>query len=315
MPFLISIIMPAYNAQQFISKAIESVIAQTYTNWELIVVDDGSIDSTADRIKEYEKRDARIKYYYQTNNKQASARNLGIKYSKGEWIGFLDADDSWKVDKLEIQNNYIKLGVADIYFTGGYVIDEKDNFLSDYKTISGKFSGNEMYKILYKWNPIPILSTLINANWITKAGSQDEDKYIAQSCEDWDYWIRLSKLDAIFFGIDDTLFLYREHAAGTSRDLIRMELGQALVLIKNFDKYRFNSTETRKIFKPFVVPLLINLVKNKKKKEAFELMEKLFSKIPIFSYKINYILFKVLKEYSFYPIRAINKIDTIINGK
>lgn len=233
---LISIIMPAYNAQQYISKTIESVISQTFTNWELIVIDDGSKDTTANIVKAFQNKDNRIKYYYQSNKKQAAARNLGIAHSKGEWIAFLDADDLWVPTKLEVQNDYLQSIDADVFFTGGYTIDENDSIVSDYKTISGKYLGSDMYKKLYEWNPIPILSVIVKMNWIKKTGFQDEWQYIVQWCEDWDYWIRLSKMGATFFGIDEKLFMYRLNPEGTSRDELKMELGQALIFAKNFEK-------------------------------------------------------------------------------
>ena len=89
MNILVSIIMPAFNSQRYISESIESIIAQTYTNWELIVVDDGSTDRTAEIVSTFTKSDNRIRYIYQENQRQGKARNAGISISKGEWIAFL----------------------------------------------------------------------------------------------------------------------------------------------------------------------------------------------------------------------------------
>src|ERR1700759_692275 len=97
---LVSVITPAYNAGNFIHETIDSVIAQTYTNWELIIIDDGSTDNTAAIVKQYVVRDSRIKYLYQQNGKQGKARNNGMTHSSGTIIAFLDADDTWTPHKL-----------------------------------------------------------------------------------------------------------------------------------------------------------------------------------------------------------------------
>src|SRR5258706_12531894 len=90
---LISVIMPAYNAEKFITQSIQSVIAQTYSNWELVIVDDGSTDNTKEIVSGFQKTEPRIKYIYQPNGRQGKARNTGIEHAAGEWIAFLDAED------------------------------------------------------------------------------------------------------------------------------------------------------------------------------------------------------------------------------
>src|SRR5690349_25117803 len=100
---LISVIMPAYNAEKFVAESISSVITQTYKNWELIIVDDGSTDNTKNIIEEFAKHDARIKYIYQENAKQGKARNTGIAMAKSGLVAFLDADDLWLPQMLESQ--------------------------------------------------------------------------------------------------------------------------------------------------------------------------------------------------------------------
>lgn len=105
---LVSIIMPAYNSEDFIGYAIESVIAQTYSNWELIIVDDCSTDKTAQIINDYSKNDSRIKYKkLSANSGAAVARNKAIEFATGRFIAFLDSDDVWVQNKLEKQINYM----------------------------------------------------------------------------------------------------------------------------------------------------------------------------------------------------------------
>ena len=111
---LISIIMPAYNAGKYIKESIESVFNQTYQNWELIIIDDGSTDNTSEVVQPFLIKDRRIQYYLQENGKQGKARNAGIKRSKGNLIAFLDADDVWMPAKLQAQIGVLKQNDADL---------------------------------------------------------------------------------------------------------------------------------------------------------------------------------------------------------
>src|SRR5205809_3501840 len=100
---LVSVIMPAYNAGKFITESIESVIAQTYAYWELLIVDDGSTDNTKNVIQNFSEKDKKIRYFFQANGKQGKARNMALSYASGNYIAFLDADDIWLPQKLEVQ--------------------------------------------------------------------------------------------------------------------------------------------------------------------------------------------------------------------
>lgn len=105
---LVSIVMPAYNSGKFIGKAIDSVIAQTYRNWELIVVDDASTDNTAGVVDKYTKKDSRIKYHRLDKNSGAAvARNTAVKLARGKYMAFIDSDDIWFPEKLTKQISFM----------------------------------------------------------------------------------------------------------------------------------------------------------------------------------------------------------------
>jgi glycosyltransferase involved in cell wall biosynthesis len=99
----ISVIIPTYNRAHLLPRAVESVLRQTFQDFELIIIDDGSTDNTKEAIEEFQKKDKRIKYFYHKNAGPSSARNLGIKNSIGKYIAFLDSDDVWLPEKLEKQ--------------------------------------------------------------------------------------------------------------------------------------------------------------------------------------------------------------------
>ena len=117
---MFSIILPTFNRGHMIRLAIESVLSQTYNDWELIIVDDGSTDKTKDVIDKFIEKDNRVKYLYQKNQERSAARNNGIKEAKGDWICFLDSDDIYHVNHLEEFKNLIKQkdSKRGLYFSG-----------------------------------------------------------------------------------------------------------------------------------------------------------------------------------------------------
>lgn len=127
---LITIITPNYNCEKYISQTIESVLAQTYSNWELIIVDDCSTDKSYQIALDYASKDKRIKVIKNdTNSGAAISRNKALDIAKGEYISFLDSDDLWEPDKLEKQLQFMKNNNCDFSFTRYNLIDEDNNTL------------------------------------------------------------------------------------------------------------------------------------------------------------------------------------------
>lgn len=120
---LISVIMPAYNVEDFISKAVESVLAQSFTDWELLIIDDGSIDNTGIIAESYIGRDKRIKVYHKTNGGLSDARNFGLERAQGEYVHFFDSDDWIEESFYKELVNDIKLNADSDLLISGYKID------------------------------------------------------------------------------------------------------------------------------------------------------------------------------------------------
>ena len=205
---LVSVIIPAYKCEKFISSAIESVLSQTYENFELIVVDDGSPDNTASVAKKYQHR---INYIYQENGGVSKARNTGIRMSKGEYIAFLDADDKWGRNKLELQVKFLT-DHPDVNFVfcsfwntkNGKVISDKNykdtfNFFKEYRydvadifefsscfeQDSGKvkyYWGN-IYDYLFLGNMILPSTVIIQKDSLFTSGLFDENFRVAEETE------------------------------------------------------------------------------------------------------------------------------------
>lgn len=199
--------MPAYNSEKYIAEAIESVIKQTYKNWELIIVNDASTDDTEKIIKAYQEKDKRIKLISLSKNQSvANARNTAMKSAKGRYIAFLDADDYWEKEKLQKQIQILNKSSADISFTAYLMIDETGKTI---KTRSVKESVN--LKDLLKENSIIFSSVVCKKESVKKESFKSEWYH-----EDYLFLLDLAKEGTIFKGINESLTQYRIHQFGRS---------------------------------------------------------------------------------------------------
>lgn len=210
--------MPAFNVGRYIEASIKSVLNQTYQNWELIIIDDGSLDDTGIICKRYAAKDKRIRYLYQSNAKQAIARNNGIKNASGEILAFLDSDDLWLSNKLELSLLYFDLEKFDLIFTDAYFsdIEPLDIFSPDMKKmgISKKtYFGNTGIAAFIEMNQIPILTVLVKKTAVEQVNFFDKNCVPA---EDYDLWLRLLKNNCRFKSFDLPLSIYRVHSASSS---------------------------------------------------------------------------------------------------
>ncbi|RZJ52364.1 MAG: glycosyltransferase, partial [Flavobacterium sp.] len=209
---LISIIMPAYNAESYIKDSVRSVIDQTYSNWELIIIDDGSTDNTAAIVNELVEKDSRIFYYYQENGRQGRARNNAISKSKGFYLAFLDADDLWLPEKLSIQIAEIEQKNADLVLSDSYVFQDNEVFdISKKMNIPNAviYDQNALPEFL-RVNKIPILTVLVKKDKVINVGGFSEKPDI-QNVEDYHLWLKLLMSDCIFYTSETVLARYRIH--------------------------------------------------------------------------------------------------------
>ena len=206
--------MPAYNAEKYIGESIESVVAQTYANWELLIVDDGSTDKTADIIRQYTAQDSRVKYLSQHNAGPGKARNTAIAESNGTLITFLDADDLWLPEKLERQLQALDSTNADVIYSNGLIIYEPGAApgRTDFAIVAGTIESSNMLDILLLQNRIPVQSVMVRKEACQKAGPFDESKEF-RGCEDYELWLRLAIHGAVFHGMNEKLIKYRRHPA------------------------------------------------------------------------------------------------------
>jgi len=184
---LVSVIIPTYNSAKYIAEAIDSVLAQTYENFEIITIDDGSTDNTEEMLKPYM---GKITYIRKENGGPASARNRGIEISKGEFIAFLDADDVWLPQKLEKQMNFMRNNPdIDIICTAVSDYRDSENLSSGEITLLKK---GYIFNQLIQGNFITASTVLLKAKCIKYGELFDEDKRLI-SVEDYNLWLRLSR--------------------------------------------------------------------------------------------------------------------------
>ena len=229
----VSVIIPAYNAQAYLPETIDSVLAQTYSDYELIVVDDGSKDRTVSIVKQYQTMyPEKIKLILKENGGPASARNLGVKAASGEYIAFNDADDLWLPSKLEKQINLFEKLAPHV----GLVYNKSKKFDNDgIWTLPEKFIKipvkGWIYKDLLKDNMIPNQSVIVRKKCFDEVGLFDESPKVVSS-EDYDMWLRIAMKYEVSF-IDEVLSLYREHPQGINKNYAKAISAEVKVLEKH----------------------------------------------------------------------------------
>lgn len=188
----VSVIIATYNREHFLFEAIKSVLKQTYQDFELIVIDDGSTDNTKTMIAKFD--DSRLYYTYQPNRGRSNARNSGLRLAKGRYIAFLDSDDLYLPEKLVLQVKYLDSNPhVGMIYTSAYCIDHKGNLLSHHYKATA--SGN-IYKKIAFFVPVTITlpTVMVRREILAKAGGFDEKMH---RFEDTDLWRRIAKITCI----------------------------------------------------------------------------------------------------------------------
>jgi len=224
----VAVVMPAFNGERYVEDAIESVRAQTFAGWELVVVDDGSRDRTADIVRWRAREDSRIRLIQHTNAGQGRTRNVGISASAAPWIGFIDQDDLWEPHKLERQLRIVEEGQADVAFSDARLFGPRAPRFR-LGTPVGRFDGAAMHALLIPRNRIPILSSLVSRALLARVG-YIEESLTFQNCDDYDLWLRLADAGASFVGTDECLVQYRMHSEQASKNTIPMLTAELAVI-------------------------------------------------------------------------------------
>ncbi|WP_100611955.1 glycosyltransferase family 2 protein [Confluentibacter lentus] len=215
---LVSVIIPCYNQGLFLNNALQSVLDQTYTNWECIIVNDGSIDDSENIAKNWVAKDARFRYFYKPNSGVSATRNLALDKVKGHYIQFLDADDILDKRKLELSLNALDASQSEnqqIVISNFRMFSGNANVTSEPYCILNK----ELFtyqNLLYKWNEsfsIPIHCGFFETFLFRTI--RFPENLTAQ--EDWMVWVKLFRLNIEVFFLDKPLAFYRQNLSGRTK--------------------------------------------------------------------------------------------------
>ena len=224
----VSVVIPAYNAAATLPETLDSVFRQSFTEFEVIVVDDGSTDATSDVLATYGDR---VRVLRKANEgKPAATRNLGVRAARGEYVAFLDADDCWTESKLELQVALLdRRPEVGLVYTGDVTIDERGRRLRVNPCPVG--ARGRIHGLLTVHNVMVGSSVVARRRAIEEAGGFDED---LTSIENWDLWIRIARGWAVDC-VDEPLTLYRMHSGNRSGNVELRRKNIFRVLEKHHD--------------------------------------------------------------------------------
>ena len=213
---LVSIITPSYNSEQFIMEVIESVQNQTYENWEMIIVDDLSLDKSVYIIKKYMEIDSRIKLIeLNKNSGPVIARNRAIKEAKGRYIAFLDSDDFWHKNKLAQQLEFMKEKDVAFSYTGYYTVDEDTSESIGLMEVVNVVD----YHTLLKQNIIGCLTVIYDSKKLGKIYMPNIAKR-----QDFALWLEILKKVPFAYGLNEPLAYYRIRTISVSSNKFKASL-------------------------------------------------------------------------------------------
>lgn len=286
----ISIITPTYNSDKFIKRTINSVLNQTYQDWEYLIVDDSSTDNTTEIINDFIKKDKRIRLYKTIENSGGPARpkNIALAKADGEYIAFLDHDDCWLENKLEEQLNvFNKLGEDKTALVYSYIDIRGSNFrlLSKHKK---SYSGDVLKYITLDCFILTSSCALIKAKVIKEVGFFDTDLKIK---DDWDMWLKIAEAGYNFNFVPINLTSYISHELNSNLNKKNKLENDDYILIyeKHFDTFlKFNLKAIGHYY----------FCKQDYKKARIYFFKNIFSYNVLFEQRIKSVVFLIL---SFFP--------------
>lgn len=228
----VSVIIPTYNREVLIIETIHSVLCQTYKDFEIIVVDDGSIDNTQKVIKDI--GDSRVKYIFENHRGvPAATRNTGIRNAQGQYIAFVDSDDLWLPDKLERQL-FVMEKFSDIALVYAQAVSWSEGVISREPLPKPSLAKSGfIFRDLFLRNFIPSLTVMVRKKIFDTVGYFDEDPDLI-AAEDYDLWLRTARIARVYF-MPEIVAKYRIHSGNISAN-IENYISQSLAIVNKFRK-------------------------------------------------------------------------------
>ena len=216
----VSVIIPAYNAEAFLARALRSVETQTYSDYEVILIDDGSTDATAEIARSFES----VRYFHQPNQYQPVARNRGLREAKGDTVAFLDADDEWLPEKLERQLAFMDENESRISYTDTFYA--KNGKRVRYSKLAPPHEGQILTQLIEEWLDfcfITMNSVIAEKRLLEEVGGFDEHAPFS-SFEDYGLWLKVALSGARFDYLDEPLAVYyRGHESDSSDSVVMLK--------------------------------------------------------------------------------------------
>lgn len=277
---MISVVFPVYNSAKFLHSSLPSIINQSFSNIEILIIYDESSDDTLSIIKDYQLMDSRIKIIYGQNAGLIGALNLGLSHASGKFIARMDADDLSFPQRFELQHKFINSGSYDICGCHFNIIDDNDNLIRVHKV---PLFHEQISIELCRRVPFAHGSVLIRKSFLDYYNLSYGSPFFS-SCEDFDLWVRMYNLGAIFGNVDDILFNYRDQPNSISKSKLN-ELYVSNTLLANNFLYSNKSI----------------VLKNIKKYNGYKLSDDL-------NKTFCFVLFKLLfiNKFSFYIFKNFN---------
>lgn len=222
---LVSVVVPTFNRANTLAETVESILAQSYRPLELIVVDDGSHDNTAQAIQPYLDKDPRVSYLAKPNGGVASARNMGVRHAQGEFIAFCDSDDIWKPDKLARQVPLFQDPVVSLVYTGVMLLHVNGDISPN---LSGGYCEGHCFETLLTHNRVACSAAVVRTASLDMDDLFDERRDL-QGVEDKHLWARLARKGTLA-AVRDPLVLYRLSPGSVSSNEDRMLKAELLCL-------------------------------------------------------------------------------------
>lgn len=293
----VSVIIPAYNAASYTIEAVESILNQTFKDFEIIVVDDGSTDNTKKLLQPYIDC-CKIDYIYKENGGASSARNMGIKASKGQYVACLDCDDLWLPDKLKICTEFLdKNPEVGLVYTRVCFIDLHGNIVG----IPGGccYSGMVFEKLIGN-NFIVNSTPVVKKGCFAKVGLFDESIFYPA---DWDMWLRISEHYPIAY-LDTILTKYRVRERSNFEKNIELAKSEIFKVLEK--TFRARTYLSRKLKRKAISHISFASAKAYTRKLQLKNARKeAFKAIRLYPYNMKYYLFFI---FLFFPKRLVNII-------
>ena len=303
-PFF-SIVIPTFNQGYFLKKCLQSVFLQNFKNFEVIVVDNYSNDITKKIIKKFKKKIV----YKKIRNKGiiAKSRNLGIELAKGEWIAFLDSDDTWKKDKLNSIYNEIRKNSFDVICNAEWLIKNNKKRLNFF----GPYENNFYKKLITSGNRLSTSASTVKKDFIKKNKILFDESKKFVTCEDYCFFMDIARKKGKFYFLKKALGFHKFHSRSASSNLIKHFKAEEEVLkyhifkLQNFSRNKkalwYESMQYRKIRNE-----INDFIKGSKNLNSLNILLMLFINNPIqFIYYLKFVFIKKINEffYTFFQFR------------